>query len=45
MKHLVLAVTLMLVYNISMACQTTKVFAPDGSVTICKICPTTIICF
>ena len=43
MKHLVLAVSLMLVYNISMACRTVTTVS-GGVMTVCTICPDTIIC-
>lgn len=43
MKKIVLAVSLMLVYNISMACRTVTT-VNGGVVTVCTICPDTIIC-
>jgi hypothetical protein len=43
MKKIILAVTLVMVYNISMACTTTTVMV-NGKVTTCTVCPNTIIC-
>jgi len=43
MKKILLAVTLVMVYNISMACTTTTVMV-NGKVTTCTVCPNTIIC-
>jgi hypothetical protein len=43
MKKLVLAIMLMMVYNISMACTTTTVMV-NGKVTTCTVCPGTVIC-
>ena len=44
MKKIILALTLTMVYNISMACQTTTIITPDGKVTVCTICPNVVIC-
>jgi hypothetical protein len=43
MKKILLAVALVMVYNISMACTTTTVMV-NGKVTTCTVCPNTIIC-
>ena len=43
MKYLILAITLMMVYNISMACTTTTIIV-DGNVTVCTVCPRIITC-
>ena len=43
MKKIALAVTLTLVYNISMACVTTTVASGDKIVT-CTVCPTSTVC-
>ena len=43
MKKIILAVSLMMVYNSSMACRTVTTIN-NGVVTVCTICPTTIIC-
>jgi hypothetical protein len=44
MKKILLAVSLLMVYNISMACAVTTVVHPDGRVTNCTICSTVVIC-
>jgi hypothetical protein len=44
MKKLVVAILAMMVYNISMACQTTTVISPDGKVTVCTVCPNVVVC-
>lgn len=43
MSKLVIAIAAMMVYNISMACQTTTVMI-NGKVTTCTVCPGTVIC-
>ena len=43
MKKIALAVTLVLVYNISMAC-TTYTTIVQGKMMVCTVCPTTTIC-
>ena len=43
MKKILLAVTLMMVYNISMAC-TTITTINGGVLTVCTICPNVVIC-
>jgi hypothetical protein len=43
MNKLVIAIVAMLVYNISMACTTTTVLV-NGKVTVCTVCPGTVIC-
>ncbi len=44
MKKILLAVTAMLVYNSSMACTTTTVMSPDGTIVVCTICPQLVVC-
>ena len=44
MKHLLLAVTLIMVYNISMACTTTTIVS-GGKYVVCTICPTSTVCY
>lgn len=43
MKHLILAVMLIMVYNISMACTTTIV-SSGGKYVTCTVCPNVVIC-
>lgn len=43
MSKLVIAIITMMVYNISMACTTTTVMV-NGKVTVCTVCPGTVIC-
>jgi len=43
MNKLVIAIVAMLVYNTSMACTTTTVMV-NGKVTVCTVCPGTIVC-
>ena len=43
MSKLVIAIIVMMVYNISMACTTTTVMV-NGKVTVCTVCPGTVIC-
>lgn len=45
MKKILLAATLILVYNNSMAsCQSTVIVSPDGKVTSCMVCPNVVTC-
>ena len=44
MKKILLAVSLFMVYNNSMACTTTVVVTPDGRVTSCTVCATVVVC-
>jgi len=44
MKKILLALSLVVVYNSSWACQTTTVMSPDGKVVTCMVCPTVVIC-
>ena len=44
MNKLVIAIIGMMVYNISMACQTTTVISPDGKITTCTVCPNVVVC-
>jgi len=44
MKKILLAVTLIMVYNISMACTTTTIVNGTKIVT-CTICPTSTVCY
>jgi len=43
MKKILLAVTLFVCYNISMACRTVTTIN-GGVVTVCTICPDVVIC-
>lgn len=43
MKKLGLAIMLMMVYNISMACRTVTTIN-GGVVTVCTICPDVVVC-
>jgi hypothetical protein len=43
MKKIALAVTLVLVYNISMACTTTTI-ASGNKIVTCTVCPTSTVC-
>lgn len=43
MKKILLAVTLIMMYNISMACTTTMVTV-NGKTTICTVCPNVVTC-
>jgi hypothetical protein len=44
MKKILLAVTMMFVYNISMACTTTTVMSPNGNIVVCTVCPQLVVC-
>ena len=44
MKKILLAVSLFMVYNNSMACASTVVVYPDGRTMSCTICATVVIC-
>lgn len=43
MKKLVVAIALMMVYNISMACRTVTTIS-GGVVVVCTICPDVVVC-
>lgn len=44
MKKILIAVTLFVWYNISMACTTTTI-VNGGKIVTCTICPTSTVCY
>lgn len=44
MKKILLAITMMFVYNSSMACAATVVVHPDGRISSCTVCATVVVC-
>jgi hypothetical protein len=43
MKKIILVAALVLWYNVSIACTTTTVMV-NGKVTVCTVCPGTVVC-